>query len=101
LNGRQPRLHEILFEETPFPSETMEEMYRAGELIMGIFESYLARLPDTAISNPRLTAYLLFRSIGAVVHGGLVRRPGDCTMQDCGEELLVMLCRYLTPTHRS
>jgi AcrR family transcriptional regulator len=101
LNGRQPRLHEILFEETPFPPETMEEMYRAGELIMGIFESYLARLPDTAISNPRLTAYLLFRSIGAVVHGGLVRRPGDCTMQDCGEELLVMLCRYLTPTHRS
>jgi AcrR family transcriptional regulator len=95
LNGRQPRLHQILFEETPFPSETMEEMYRTGDLIVGILESYLARLPGGAIANPRLTAYLLFRTVGAVAHAGVVRRPAGYTMQDCGEELLVMLCRYL------
>ena len=77
LNGRQPRLHQILFEETPFPPETMEEMYRAGELIIGIIASYLARVPEAAIADPRLTAYLMFRSLGAVIHAGVVRRPHD------------------------
>lgn len=96
LNGRQPRLHQILFEETPFPPEIMEEMYRAGELILGVIESYLARAPDVTVANPRLAAYLLFRSVGGVVHAGVVRRPPDLTMQDCGEELILLLSRYLT-----
>src|SRR5215470_2670172 len=85
LNGRQPRLHQILFEETPFPTEIMEEMNRAGELIVGLLESYLRRVPGIAITNPRLTAYLLFRIVGSIVHAGVARRPVDCTMQECGE----------------
>jgi AcrR family transcriptional regulator len=96
LNGRRPRLHQILFEETPFPQENMEEMYRAGELIVGIVESYLARAADVKVANPRLAAYLLFRSIGGIAHAGVVRRPPDLTMQDCGEELILILVRYLT-----
>jgi AcrR family transcriptional regulator len=96
LNGRRPRLHQILFEETPFPAETMEEMYRAGELIVGVVESYLARAPDVTVANPRLSAYLLFRAVGGVVHAGVVRRPPGLTMHDCGEELIVLLSRYLT-----
>ena len=96
LNGRRPRLHQILFEETPFPPETMEEMYRAGELIVGILESYLARASDVTVNNPRLAAYLLFRTVGGVIHAGVVRRPPEVTMQDCGEELILLLSRYLT-----
>jgi len=96
LNGRRPRLHQILFEETPFPVETMEEMYRAGELIIGIVESYLARAPDVTVPNPRLASYLLFRTVGGVINAGAVRRPAELTMRACGEELIVLLSGYLT-----
>jgi AcrR family transcriptional regulator len=96
LNGRRPRLHQILFEETPFPAETMEEMYRAGELIIGIIESYLVRAADVTVPHPRLASYLLFRIVGGVIHAGVARRPPELTMQQCGEELIVLLSGYLT-----
>ena len=96
LNGRRPRLHQILFEETPFPPETMEAMYASGDLIIEVIESYLARAPGVTVSNPRLAAYLMFRTVGAVIHAGVVRRPAECSMDTCGEELITLLQGYLT-----
>ncbi len=96
LNGRRPRLHQILFEETPFPPERMEAMYSAGDLILDVLERYLARAPEVTVTNPRLAAYLIFRSLGGIIHAGAVRRPAELTIEDCGKELLILLGRYLT-----
>jgi AcrR family transcriptional regulator len=101
LNGRRPRLHQILFEETPFPSATLEEMYRNGDLILDVLESYLARAPGVTVANRRLAAYLAFRALGGVIQAGAVRRPSELTMEECGEELIILLCRYLTGAPRS
>src|SRR5262245_17415072 len=96
LNGRRPRLHQVLFEETPFPAETMEGMYQTGDLILTVIQGYLARVPGLTVADHRLAAYLLFRAVGAVIHAGVVRRPAEYTMRDCGDELFVLLCSYLT-----
>ena len=96
LNGRRPRLHQILFEETPFPSQQLEGMYQSGDLILQVLERYLARVSDSTAPDPHVAAYLVFRALGSVIHAGAVRRPSDVTMADCGEELIVLLKRYLT-----
>ena len=95
LNGRRPRLHQILFEETPFPAEVLDGMYQTGDLIVQVFAAYLDRLPEVTVPNARLAAYLVFRAIGAVIHAGAVRRPPEITHGACGDELLVLLSRYL------
>ncbi len=99
LNGPRPRLHQILFEETPFPPEILEGMYQTGDLIVQLFADYLARVPGVTVTDPRLAAYLVFRALGAVVHAGAVRRPPELSPEACGDELLVLLCRYLTAPH--
>jgi hypothetical protein len=43
-----------------------------------------------------LASYLLFRIVGGVIHAGVARRPPELTMQQCGEELIVLLSGYLT-----
>jgi AcrR family transcriptional regulator len=96
LNGRRPRLHQILFEETPFPPEIMEGMYQSGDSILDVFEHYLARAPEVTVANPQLAAYLIFRTVGGIIHAGAVRRPVELTIEDCGRELLVLLGPYLT-----
>ena len=96
LNGRRPRLHQILFEETPFPPETMEAMYSSGDVIIAVIESYLARVPGITVTDPRMAAYLMFRTVGAVIHAGVVRRPAECSMDACGEEVITLLLGYLT-----
>lgn len=100
LNGRRPRLHQILFEETPFPREQLEGMYQSGDLILQVLEQYLARATDVTVPNPRVAAYLIFRAVGSVIHAGAVRRPADVTMADCGEELILLLAGYLTAPRR-
>jgi len=94
--GRRPRLHQTLFEETPFPPEVLEQMYRDGELIAGVLAGYLARAPGVCIENPRLAAFLLLRTIGGVGHAFVVRPPPEITLEACGEELIVLLEQYLT-----
>jgi AcrR family transcriptional regulator len=100
LNGRRPRLHQILFEETPFPRQQLEGMYQSGDLILQVIEQYLARVGDVTVPRPRVAAYLIFRAVGSVIHAGAVRRPPDVTVADCGEELIVLLERYLTAPRR-
>jgi AcrR family transcriptional regulator len=96
LNGRRPRLHQILFDETPFPRQQLEGMYQSGALILQVLEQYLTRLGEVTVPDPRVAAYLIFRAVGGVIHAGAVRRPADVTLEDCGEELIVLLVRYLT-----
>ena len=92
----RPRLHQILFAETPFTPEMRHGLETAGEAVASGLAHYLAHAPGARVRDPKLAAHLLLASLTDLVHGFVIAPPAGYDMKRCEEELTTLLLRYLT-----
>lgn len=62
LHAQRPRLHRLLFEETPLPASVHERLRELESASAAVLEDYLRRRPDPP-ADPRLTAELIVSAI--------------------------------------
>jgi AcrR family transcriptional regulator len=74
LHDRTPRLHRVLFEETPLPKLVRSELQSAERALLGVLASSLESAEEIECRDPRLTARILLGAIEGLTHS-LVLHP--------------------------
>jgi AcrR family transcriptional regulator len=88
-----PRLHRVLHEQIPH-SEVMQRLDEAK--MENMLRSFLEqRCDQLQPQNLDLTAFMLERTIRAVIHGGMIDRPELLKTGELEQELMAMLTAYL------
>jgi len=91
-HARAPRLHQVFTEEIPALG------YRdVAAIDAPIFEAMRRFLRDANVDvrDMDLTLWMISTASGAILHRAAVERPEDLSSGVIGEELVMLLCRYL------
>lgn len=72
-----PRLHQVLFEESPRPPALLADLRALQEDLVGLISDLLRDDPDLNSSDPDLTAWFLVATTESLVHRYLADRPTD------------------------
>jgi AcrR family transcriptional regulator len=100
LHAEQPGLHRVLFEEA---SRLVSVRKRAGKLeqrLTALVAKLLAEHSQASCSDPQLSAYLVVRTVDALVHGWVTRSktaPLDATALQ--RELVKLVLSYVSTRH--
>lgn len=74
LHTRQPRLHRVLFEESPRPPELLARFHRAVDDAGGAVERLLREDPALDLPDPARSARVVITTVESLVHR-FVDRP--------------------------
>jgi AcrR family transcriptional regulator len=95
-----PRLHQVLFEEAPRPTDLVAELHSAEERVVAAVADLLRGDPRVTVANHDLAARMLVVGIESYVHRFVAVGDDHPTIDLTAfrDELVTMLSRYLTGT---
>lgn len=97
LHQSQPRLHRLLFVETPLPKQRHQRLQvtedeLAAELVR-LFEDH----PEVRVENPELAAWMIVHASHGLVHDFIVHPPpAPFGREDFVRHMVELLAAYLT-----
>jgi AcrR family transcriptional regulator len=95
LHARNPRLHQVLFDEAPRPPHLVVKLRAIEKAAAESTETALRSNPEVAVVDYETAAYLVVQSIETLVHRFVVEPPDQVGRERFAAELVEMLLRYL------
>jgi AcrR family transcriptional regulator len=99
MHAIAPRLHRVLFEETPLPSTLRAELEELEDQLVDAAAETLATDPSTAPSDPRLTARVMISAIEGLTHRLVLRPPPNATPDAIANEITEFVRAYIQTRH--
>ncbi|MEV5767608.1 TetR/AcrR family transcriptional regulator [Micromonospora sp. NPDC052213] len=94
LHTRDPRLHKVLFEESPRPPELLARFHQAERDAADTVEQLLRQDPVLDLPEPARNARIVVAVIESLVHR-YVSQQGDIDTQQLTDEIVDLLVAYL------
>jgi AcrR family transcriptional regulator len=91
-----PRLHRVLFEESPRPPALLDELRALQDSLVGLLAALLRDDDTVHAPDPHLTAWFLVAATESLTHRYLADRPTADT-EVFRRELIGMLTRFVRP----
>jgi AcrR family transcriptional regulator len=91
-----PRLHEVIFQEAPWPPELVAELRAFEERAIAAAEAALATDPSVRVADLRVAATVVVGTIEALTHRFVITQPGRLDAPAFVEEMVALVTRYLT-----
>ncbi len=95
LHQADPGLHQVIFEESPRPTELLGELRAAEGDLVGRAAALLAAAPDVGVADPVLAARIAVVTIESLVHRIVATRTPEVDIPAFRDELIAMVGRYL------
>jgi AcrR family transcriptional regulator len=95
LHEKEPRLHRVLFEETPLPATLRRELAESEAALVTIVGNLLALRSDVRTSDPTLTAWFIVHLVESMTHRFVLYPPASCDADRFVAEAVRLLSRYL------
>lgn len=95
LHAAAPRLHRVLFEETPLPTSLRAEVEAGESVLVEELATALARRPGGGGRNPRLTAAVVVSAVEGLTHRLGLRPPQGVDPEAVAGEIIALLEAYL------
>ncbi|WP_026406284.1 TetR/AcrR family transcriptional regulator [Actinomadura rifamycini] len=89
-----PRLHQVLFEESPRPPALLAELHSLQNLLVDTVVDLLRTDVEDRLSDARLTAWFIVSTVESLIHRYFADRPTD-DVSAFRDELIVLLTEYL------
>lgn len=90
-----PRLHRVLFEESPVPPDLRAELDRAEAWAVDVVASMLADEPTVRVDDPRLAAYVVVTTIESLTHRYLAGGDRYGGPEQFARQVAAMVVAYL------
>jgi AcrR family transcriptional regulator len=94
IHQGDPRLHQVLFEESPRPPALLAEVRALQDVLVEAIAELLRQGPDGGSEDPRLVAWFLVATTESLVHRYLADRPTD-DVAVFRDELITLLTGFL------
>lgn len=94
LHASAPRLHRVLFEETPLPETLRVELDATEDALVEVLASSLQAQPGTKAVDHRLAARVIVSAIEGLTHR-LVLRPAGASSEAIAAEVTALVRGYL------
>ncbi len=95
IHRDEPALHRVLFEESPRPTDVVEELRLFEELTVAAVEQLIAEDPEVRVPNQRMAAYITVSTIESVTHHYVSAHPHDPDWEAFTDELTRLVVGYL------
>lgn len=96
LHTHDQRLHQVLFQEAPWPPDVLDDLRRREEAIVLVVADLFAADPDVTVADPVLAARLAVATIESLVHRFIAHDPPVVDPAALADELVALLLGYLT-----
>lgn len=90
-----PRLHRVLFEESPVPADLRAELDRAEAWAVDVVASMLAEEPSVDVDDPRLAAYVVVSTIESLTHRYVAGGDRYGSTEAFAHHVVAMVAAYL------
>ncbi len=91
-----PRLHEVIFQEAPWPPELIAELRAFEERTIAAAEAALAADPSVRAPDLRVAATIVVGTIEALTHRFVLAQPDRLDVPAFVDEMVALVTRYLT-----
>jgi len=98
LHASTPRLHRVLFEETPLPESLRSELDALEDTLVEVLANSLKTQPDIAIRDPNMAARIAVNSIESLTHRLVLRPLENATTESIVNEITMLVRAYLLAT---
>ena len=95
LHAESPRLHRVLFEESPRPAALQERIEATQKIAVSAVESWLRSRDEVDVADRCLAAELVVGVIEGVTHRLVIHPNSGLRPADYEKETVVLLSRYL------
>jgi len=95
LHATAPRLHQVLFEETPLPASLRSELDATEDALVEVLANFLQAAPDITTADPHLVARIVVSSIESLTHRLVLRPPKGATTDLIIGEVTTLIRTYL------
>ncbi len=95
LHADSPRLHRVLFEESPRPAALQERIAATEKVAVEAVETWLLGREEVGVADRRLAAEMVVGVIEGVTHGLVIHPNSGQRTADFETETVVLLSRYL------
>lgn len=95
LHEATPRLHRVLFEEVPWPSEMWDRLKGMERELAGQVEMLLRTMPEVTVEHADRAAWMVVQLVETLTHRYVLDPPPWLQREDFATELVVMLRGYL------
>jgi len=96
LHTRDPRLHRVLFEETPMPSRVRRMRAESEDRVTAMVESGLKSRLEFARRDSALAARIVVQTVEALVHNLILHDTRAVGVQSRVDEIVALVMAYLT-----
>jgi len=100
LHTRNPRLHRVLFEESPRPPELLARFHQAERDAADAVEQLLRQDPALDLAEPARNARIVVAVIESLVHRHVSQQPDDVDTPKLTNEIVDLLVAYLHAAQR-
>jgi AcrR family transcriptional regulator len=100
LHTRDPKLHRVLFEETPMPSRVRRMRAESEERDTAIIASQLKDHPEFARHDAALAARIVVQTVEALVHNLIIHDARAADVERRVDEIVALIVAYLTTPER-
>lgn len=95
LHQDNPRLHRLLFEEAPLPTETRKRFRAFTDQLTRDLAERLREHPEVSVQHYDLAAYLLVHAVESFTHQLVIHPPLGLPPEEGIDEAVLLLERYL------
>jgi AcrR family transcriptional regulator len=95
LHAGAPRLHRVLFEETPLPRTLRAELDAMEDALIEVVAGSLAQAPEIASTDPQMAARMIVSGIEGLTHRLVLRPPEGATVEVIAAEITTLIRHYL------
>ncbi|TBL40860.1 TetR/AcrR family transcriptional regulator [Verrucosispora sp. SN26_14.1] len=95
LHTRDPRLHRVLFEESPRPPDLLARFHEAEREAAAAVESLLRRDPDLTPADPERSARVVVAVVESLVHRFVAQQPDRISEPELTGEIVAVVTGYL------
>jgi AcrR family transcriptional regulator len=99
LHATAPRLHQVLFEETPLPAMLRSELDAMEDGLVEVLAHSLKTAPGIKTADPYLVARIVVSSIEGLTHRLVLRPPKGATTDHIVGEITTLVRAYLKAGH--
>ncbi|WP_349881210.1 hypothetical protein ABIH81_26830 [Micromonospora sp. HUAS YX12] len=95
LHTRNPRLHKVLFEESPRPPELLIRFRQAERDAVKAVDRLLCQDRSLDLADPARTARIVVAVIESLVHRFVSQQPDGINNQELTNEIVALLVTYV------
>ncbi len=95
LHTHAPRLHQVLFDEAPWPPELRDAMHRVNAIMVERVAALLEAVEGLDLPHPRTTAWLLVEITECLAHQYVIHPPPGIEEETFVREVVKLLGGYL------